>query len=444
MTLHSPAALWTLAALALPLAIHLWRRPPRTVRVGSLRFLQSRPRRWQNLRWREYLLLAVRLGLLTLLALLLARPFWRQPPPVHPPRWALIDPAAAPAGLSLERLRALQAAGAEMHLLAPGFPALQTPPADSSASVPDVWSLLREADATLPTGSSLAVFSPGRLASLRGVRPSLVHLRVEWIETPSIFIPPVATATTPPAALTALILHDADRAEDARAVAAALDAIARVDRRPLSVSTAATAPPFARTDWVFWLSAQPVPSGVAANAANVFNDAAAPAADTTPGWIVPQPGTAAPGLPVRLWQRTVPSTGLAVWTDEFGQPLLTRTDETRGTRWHFASRFHPAWNDLPLGTALPVALRALLAGPGTDPTAPTDTRLADPSQFLLADAPAASASALSLPGPEIDGRTPLWALAALLFGLERFLSHRRESPAAVPATVPTAEPALSR
>ena len=127
------------------------------------------------------------------------------------------------------------------------------------------------------------------------------------------------------------------------------------------MSTAAAVPPFARADWVFWLSAQPVPPAVAANAANLLNDAATPVADTTPGWIVPQPGTAAPGPPVRLWQRTATPAGLAVWTDGFGQPLLTRTDETRGTRWHFASRFHPAWNDLPLSTALPVALRTLLA-----------------------------------------------------------------------------------
>ena len=39
--LLSPASLWTLAALTLPLAIHLWRPPPRTVRLGSLRFLEK-------------------------------------------------------------------------------------------------------------------------------------------------------------------------------------------------------------------------------------------------------------------------------------------------------------------------------------------------------------------------------------------------------------------
>ena len=106
MSLLAPAALWTLAALALPLAIHLWRRPPRTVRLGSLRFLQSRPRRWRDFRWREWALLLARLGLLAALALLLAHPFRQQPPFSRPQRWVLLDPAAAPGGASRERLRA--------------------------------------------------------------------------------------------------------------------------------------------------------------------------------------------------------------------------------------------------------------------------------------------------------------------------------------------------
>ena len=35
LTLLSPAALWSLAALAFPLALHLWKQPPRTIRLPS-------------------------------------------------------------------------------------------------------------------------------------------------------------------------------------------------------------------------------------------------------------------------------------------------------------------------------------------------------------------------------------------------------------------------
>ena len=183
LQLLSPIGLSALAALALPLAIHLWRPPPQTVRLGSLRFLDNLPhRRLRNLRWRERALLAARLALLAALALLLAGPHWRHQPPTTPQRWALLDPAAAVSGDAAARLRRLRGEGYTVHRLTPGFPlvdstAASTPPAD-------LWSLLRAADATLPAGSTLVVFTPGRLAALHGTRPALRHCRVNWITTP--------------------------------------------------------------------------------------------------------------------------------------------------------------------------------------------------------------------------------------------------------------------
>ncbi len=445
MTLLSPTALWTLAALALPLAIHLWRRPARTVRLGSLRFLQERPRRWQNLRWREHALLFVRLGLLATLAFLLARPVWQTPPSSRPQRRVLLDPAAAPDGPSLERLRALQSSGFETRLLAPGFPAMRTPPADPTAPAPDLWSLLREADATLPAGSSLAVFSPGRLASLHGVRPALARCRVEWIDTPAA-APAASPLPTPVPSLpplTVLILHDADRAADARYVAAACRALSQTDHRPLTVSVALTTAPASAADWIFWLGAQAPPPGVSALTTHLLDDAATTAdSDTESGWVVPQPGTAAPTSPVHLWRRAPPTVGSVIWTDGFGQPLLTRTGNSHGTHWHFASRFDPAWNDLPLGSALPASLRTLLATADT-PGNP-DFRLADPSQCLPSDALAPAGSKIAFTNPAIDLRPPLWLLAAFLFCLERLLSHRRSLSPALTVPVPGVEPALSR
>ncbi len=440
MNFLSPASLWALAALALPLAIHLWRRPPRTVRLGSLRFLQGHAQPLRDLRWRERALLLARLGLLTLLALLLARPMWQPTPSTRPANWVLLDHAAAPVGPSLERLHAMQAAGAETRLLAPGFPAIRSPPADASAAAPDLWSLLREADAVLPPGSSLAVFSPGRLASLRGIRPTLTHISIEWIETASAPVPSRPTTPHPPVRpLNILILHDADRAEDARYVAAALQAVSQSGRCPLAISVAPATAPAHWADWIFWFSAQPVPPAVARDAANVLNDAASPELPAvTPGWIVPQPGTPLFGPPVRLWRRAPAIPGSVFWTDGFGQPLLTHTTDSRHAQWHFASRFGPAWNDLPLGTALPAALRALLAD--ALPTDPADHRAADPAQCLPSDTSAASATGTVLPGVATELRPPLWWLLAVLFCLERWLAHRR--PLRLVSPVPAAAPPI--
>ncbi len=486
LTLLSPAGLWALAALALPLALHLWRRPPQTVRLGSLRYLERVTRhRPRDLRWRELVLLAVRLLLLALLALLLTRPHWRPPSFDRPQHWALIDPNAALQGDSLARLHALQTSGYETHALAAGFPPRGAggtgTRAGGSLPAPDLWSLLREAEAGLPEGSSLAVFTPGRLASLRGDRPALSRCRVEWVVTSE-------SASTEPGAdpkpraepLKVVILHEAARSEDARYLEAAVRAVAQVSGRDIAVKVAdAAAPEIAawHADWAFWLSHRAPPESLAAKVANLLTDAEY---DTPPNpvadWIVPQPGV--PGADAtlnRLWRR-VPAqmrrNAAVFWTDGEGQPLLTLVvDDGGGTRpvngsfskqsgtsseshpylgrgrWRFFSRFNPEWTDLPRTTALAAWLRAMLL-PETnaplfaDPT--HDLRRADPAQLPTLPAPAGARPVvlpLSRQTPGLQGWC--WLLAAILFVLERLLSHRPRTALAVAASALAEQPATS-
>ena len=458
LQLLSPTSLWALAALALPLAIHLWRPPPRTVRLGSLRFLEDLPRRLHDLRWRERWLLAARLALLALLALLLAAPRWQRRPPHGPQHWILLDPTAAPFDGSLDRLHALQSAGYETRTLASGFPmmahaALLRP----DAAVPDLWSLLREADAELPAGSSLAVLTPGRMASLRGSRPTLQHARVEWVRTPDTLpsIASVKPSATPVALpLGVLILYDADRAGDARYLSAAIRAVAQVSRRALNLQTGVANPSLDNKSgvaWMFWLSAQPLPAAWMERDVNVVSETSdvGNPPDFPTSWIIPAPdvsGASAFLDPVRLWRRTASPAafpGVVDWTDGFGRPLLTSTREARGQHWRFYGRFDPAWTDLPCGSALAAWLRGLLLGQGNLPTLDPvhDRRLADPSQGRTSDMPPARANVtLSRAGENsVDLRALLWMLAAILFGLERVWSHRRRPVATV--TGPVAEPA---
>ena len=184
LQLLSPFALLTLAALAIPAILHLWRPPPTTIRVGTLRFFSGPAvRRLTKLRWRERLLLAVRLLLVALVALLLAQPIWRKAPPTKPQRWALIEPGSELTGEALKRWRELDRDGFDTRELAPGFSSSSPTAARDRqvAGLPDVWSLLRELDATLPESSKVAVFSSGHIASLRGERPQMRRGQVEWI-----------------------------------------------------------------------------------------------------------------------------------------------------------------------------------------------------------------------------------------------------------------------
>ena len=180
-----PIALLAAAGLIVPVLIHLWRPPARTVRLGSLRFLTAVPgRRLRDLRWRDRLLLLVRVALLIALAVLLAQPLW-----VHvaqgPQRWALRSPGAKFDAATQQIWDDHLAQGYQPRWLAPGFLDASDDTITPAGAWIDAWSLLREIDARVPHGSQLAVFAPPRITLLRGERPALTHSEVAWVATPA-------------------------------------------------------------------------------------------------------------------------------------------------------------------------------------------------------------------------------------------------------------------
>lgn len=182
-----PLAFLALASLMAPLLIHLWSRGVgRRVRVGSLRFLEASERsRLRTIQLTQIPLMLVRMALLAMLVLVLARPRWIDPAPLAestPERWVLVHPdlvSQAPEEGVYRMLDSL-AAGATMRLLAPGFPPVDLDAfTRTDAASPDVWSLLREADWRLPGGSTLTVVAPSRVVDFRGARPAL-RSAVSW------------------------------------------------------------------------------------------------------------------------------------------------------------------------------------------------------------------------------------------------------------------------
>ena len=138
-----PAGLAALAALALPLLIHLAKRQQQRPTVfAALRWLRARPRPRRRVRIDEPWLLAVRLLLVALLAVLLAQPALLGVEDKRPR--LLVAPGVDDAMI----LAARADPEVDARWLAPGFPAL-----DGGAPLGDfaTASLLREFDATLPT-----------------------------------------------------------------------------------------------------------------------------------------------------------------------------------------------------------------------------------------------------------------------------------------------------
>lgn len=489
-----PIGLVALAALAIPAILHLWRPPAKTVRIGTLKFFTGPAvRRLNKLRWRERLLLAVRLLLLTLLALFLAQPIWTRPPSSRPQKWALFEPGLELHGDAQKRWRDLKSAGYEARALASGFAAIS--PNDSTRGTEptgDTWSLLREVDARLPAGSAVAVFSWDRVASLRGARPRLQNCDVEWIQAVAtgereriwidsirsgeelrvlvgrstadttefqrLTIPAVSGKTAlsppldgwslevrageernlaarllrndgepsgegwitaaPPQELRVALLHDLERAEDARYVNAALHAVAETSGDAVTIGT-----DIATADWIFWLNDQSPPAEVlrevAQRGANLLSDASATAAATATF-------TTFGDEQVELLRRTVATeeSGAAFWADGFGVPVLSVGREGAGRHWRFFSRFHPDWNALPRSSALPAALRTILEAGTAGKHAPHDRRRVDARQAAPGDRLQSAAIRFTAEPERIDLRDLLWMFCIGLFVAERVLSHR--------------------
>ncbi|MBA4285406.1 MAG: hypothetical protein C0434_07730 [Xanthomonadaceae bacterium] len=174
IALAMPLAALALLALLVPLVIHLIRRQvPREIAFAALDWLSARlpPRRQWRFDQRQ--LLAVRLLLITLLALLLAEPLWHAGHAAETARVYVMP------GVDAGRARAAVAAPlADWYWLAAGEPAFDQPPPTTPDAALSI-SLIRELDAALPASVRLTVIVPEVLAGLDGERLRLGR-EVDW------------------------------------------------------------------------------------------------------------------------------------------------------------------------------------------------------------------------------------------------------------------------
>ena len=359
-----PLGLASLAALLVPLIIHLARRrAEQPIRVGSLRHLPATaaPRR---ARWRftEPWLLAVRLLVLALLALFIARLFLRGDPPERGPVSILVVPSGVPED-SLRRFLpafdSVLAAGAELR---------RTPMAD-------LWSEIAELDAALPPGSTMSIAAPIELR-LTGVRPALgSSVALHRIPTPASSVPaPVAPTSR---TLRVVVAADSAHVVQAQRVAAAFRAVAELRGDSLELVETATVP--AGDAWIVWLSdADPTPGHLAAVAAGAtLLTARVPGTKAVPRSISVEPV----------------ERGLVIIVPPLGAPSLD------GTFPGLVARIWP------------------------DPTrlAPTDSPLRRVAASQLQPAHGSTARTAA---PRTEPGPVLLVLAFALFLVERWLAHR--------------------
>ena len=300
--LLAPLGLAALTALIVPLLIHLRRRTEEVpVDFAALRWLDALPRPRSKLRFDELLLLALRLLLIVLLALLLARPAvlgWED----DSPRF-LVAPGVAPVAA-----RASAGLDADLRWLAPGFPSVDgvQPP----RSVP-VSSLIRQFDAELVPGVPLTILVPPVLAGVDAERLRLTR-RVTW----KIMAGKGETATPKPAASPALAVRhapgEAAPVRYFRAAAAAWSDAPRFDAQ------SGDALPGLGTVLV-WLTPGPVPQAVT-------------------DW-VSKGGTA---LLAQGAEAPMPATTAALWRDESGNAVVEGASFGAGRLLRFTRPVAPA------------------------------------------------------------------------------------------------------
>ncbi|MBD0256332.1 MAG: BatA domain-containing protein [Cytophagales bacterium] len=403
---------------------------------------------------------------------------------------ALRKPLRDTTGLVRRTLDSLAGPDKEVRWFADGFPALALPEGvaeAAGATAGDYWGLLRAADARWAGGTPVYLLTDERLAALRGERPA-VALDLKWLTFPTgdstartvreAFLTPsdslrvtfresrpegngqqVASLPAVPGTYPGpggtpwrvsrenglptvqlgngrpvradttttriVIYHQPAYHADARYVGAATEAVARFTGRKIAVQTVARADALpAAADWLFWLSHEPLPDGRPRVAFRYPRTDSARDADTWLRWPLPT------ARPLRVYRRfTAASPGVPVWQDGYGQPVLTAQQGPAGRVYYFSVRFDPQWNDLAWSEAFPEALLDLLneALPRTGSTGTDfpDLRGVDTRQLLPRHADRETARPERENG--VDLREPLLLAAVLLFGLERLLSHRRQT-----------------
>lgn len=268
MSLAFPWALAALAALLLPLLIHL-RKRAQTERVdfAALRWLQARLRPHQQLRWSERGLMLVRLLLLALLALWLAQPQLQSAAAAED--WVVVAPGV------FAQFPAATAKHEQRRWLAPGFPALTEPRPPARQPIA---SLLRELDAALPVDSKLTVvlseytdgFDGERLRLSREVRWQVAREEEQERETQGAQSEAEPQSTSTAGQALALAVRTAsDRLPATRY----LDAAVRAWNTPESAAASAPEPirfdlaesidvPTREARWLVWLHPGELPAPV--------------------------------------------------------------------------------------------------------------------------------------------------------------------------------------
>jgi len=115
--------------------------------------------------------------------------------------------------------------------------------------------------------------------------------------------------------------------------------------------------------------------------------------------------------------------GYSVWKDGFDEPVLTLQKQGWTNNYHFYSRFDPAWSDLVWSDSFPKMLLKLIVGQPTEPDRKYDRRVMDTKQVMPVINNDAHVSKKIIEHTDLSHY--LWLLLVLIFAVERWLAHNK-------------------
>ena len=247
--LLAPAGLLGLLAIAIPVVIHLISRGRgRRVLIGNIELVRAaRQSRVTALRLTEWLLLLLRIAIVVVATLLLAR-LALQGIGDAEPGTSYVTPGWLRSATNSERAELLSLEPAA-RVLTSGYPSARDYTAGPADPGHDAWPLLADRLSTLRHAETVDVYAEPRMAAFGSHRPKLPNT-IEWH---------LATAATEPVALASrgLVIHDSDRIEEARQLERALAALKRHRVPQLAWETClsddVTCTGRSR-DWIAWLA----------------------------------------------------------------------------------------------------------------------------------------------------------------------------------------------
>jgi Aerotolerance regulator N-terminal len=193
MILLNSIWLFALAALSIPVAIHLWNiRPGKTLKVGSIALIHtSAQKSSRSFKLHDLLLLSLRCLLLVLVAFVLGVPVWQK----------YIDSSSVKGWVLISRenlkesyqkfkpqIDSLTKAGYEFHYFNKGFSKAELneviADAKNTKLITDTnnasyWSLVQQLDRQIPASIPVYLFTPNGAIHFSGVKPQ-VSLNLHW------------------------------------------------------------------------------------------------------------------------------------------------------------------------------------------------------------------------------------------------------------------------